>query len=141
QHGLIEMETRSGRGDSAWLARIHGLIALPILVGVGTLYIRWQWHMTDVFKYIQHRPGKNHFEQSAMAPFYSGNNIAVKMKNSTSLGGFARANMRQHFEITEYSLHQQLNTATALLVPQQARRYHPGVVKHHQITRLNQMQN
>src|SRR5690606_35486940 len=49
--------------------------------------------------------------------------------------------MRQHFEITAYSLHHQLNTATALLVPQQARRNHPGVVKHHEITRLNQMQN
>src|SRR5690606_30722350 len=132
QQGLIEMEPRSRRRDRASALGIDRLVAFAVSAVIRPVYIRRQWHVSDTLEERQHLLGKLQFEQRIVPSQQRRLATAVEMNLRAGLRRLARANVSQHTMAIQHALDQYLELSASVLLAEQARRDHTGIVEHHQ---------
>gem|GEM_PF-4308998 len=135
EHGLVEMEARSGCSDGTGALRVNGLITLPVAALVGPIYIRRQRHMTDALEQRQNGLAKAQLEKTLLTPQDLRLATAVDEDAGAGLWRLAGTHMSQHTLRVQHTLYQYLELAARGLAPEQPRRNDPRIVEHHQIAR------
>ena len=72
------MQARGRRRDRARMTRKYGLVALPVIRFVGTLYIGWQRHMAVLLEDLVDSAGKLQDEELVLTRFDIGRNAGVE---------------------------------------------------------------
>ena len=96
--------------------------------------------MPDPLQQRQHRLGESEFEQGVVALQHLRAATAFDEDPHTGLGRLAGAYVGKHPVLVEHALDQDFQLATGLLLAEQARRDHPGIVEHHQVARTQVVQ-
>ena len=137
---LIEVQA-GGRGRHRTGALgVDGLVALAVGRIVRSVDIGRQRHVPDPLQQRQHRLGESEFEQSVVALQHLRAATAFDEDPRTGLGRLAGAYVGKHPVLVEHALDQDFQLATGLLLAEQARRDHPGIVEHHQVARTQVVQ-
>ena len=88
--------------------------------------------MTVGFKLLKHRTGpvETQFKQCVLPACYGDFNRAFQQQLCAGFRRFAGAHMGQGVVLIHNALNQHFHFTARGLLPQQARRYDPGIIKH-----------
>ncbi len=135
QQRFVEVQACGGRGDRTGTFGIHGLVALTVSALVRAVDVGRQRHVADAVEQWQHFFGEAQLEERVMARDHFGLAAAIDEDHRAFLRRLAGAHMGQHPVAVEDALDQHFQLAAGSFLAEQARRNHPGVVEHHQVTR------
>lgn len=134
------MQTRRRGGHSTGFPGKHGLVALPVFLGIFPGNIRWQGHMTVLFQLIQHRRIENEHEQIPVPTFHRCLHHTLQAQPGSGSGGLARPHMGQGRLAAGDALHQDFHLPASLhLAALETRRDDAGIVEHQQVIGRQQL--
>ena len=135
EHVGIEVQARRGRGDGSGLARIDGLISLPIRRFGRPFDIGRQRHLAERLEEREYLVRKFQAEQITLAIEQPRRAAAGQKHGRPGLQGLARSGVNQRSARAQHTLEQNLDLSAAILRASDPRGHDTGVVEHQKISR------
>ena len=129
QHCLIKVQSRSWRRNRTGVARIDGLVTIPICFARRPVQIWRQRHLPMLVKKRHQVDRKPQDEELTITPGYNRFGAAIQQQAPARLRRFARSDMSQRRALVGDPLDQYLCTTARLLGRLQAGLDHSRVVK------------
>ena len=136
------MEPSGRRCHSAWVLRIHRLIARRVALTCGVRNIRGKRHFTQLVQHFKHWALKDQLEELSFAADNSRFFVQVtRLKNNRCafFGGLARAKHRNRFMLTRDAFNQRFDVTTTWLMPKKTRFNDARIVSNKQVARAQKV--